>query len=378
MTAARIPTCSWTFLLALPIALTLSGCASVRATAPTNDDPHQALRALAERNHVCAAAIAVIKHGKLASMDAASGCVPAPRLSSDSVFQAASLSKPVFAYAVMKLVEQGRLGLDTPVMKYLPQGYRHRFDPLKAAPSDLVTDKRLQDVTVRMILNHTSGLPNWASGPLEFDTPPGTRWQYSGEGYVLLQRAVEQVTGLPLDRFMEKQVFAPLGMNNSSYVWDQRLSARLLPGTKANGAPRSTLLMTSPVAAFSLSTSAADYAKFLVTVLNDTALTTDVTSSPAVVDKGLGLAWGLGWGIEDSRDERYIWQWGNNPGYRGFVIASPRTKDGFVMLTNGENGLALAEPMVNKILGGEHTLFQSSILGTDVLNFLCNTVRICL
>jgi CubicO group peptidase (beta-lactamase class C family) len=241
-----------------------------------------------------------------------------------------------------------------------------------------VTDERLQDVTVRMILNHTSGLPNWASGPLEFDTPPGTRWQYSGEGYVLLQRAVEQVTGLPLDRFMQKEVFAPLGMTNSSYRWDERISKHLLPGTKANGAPRSTLDLTSPVAAFSLYTSAADYAKFLVVVLSDTGLTRDVVSSPVVVDKDLGLAWGLGWGIEFGQDDRYIWQWGNNPGYRGFVIASPRTQDGFIMLTNGENGLALAEPMVNKILGGKHKLFRSQILGTDVLSVLCNTVRLCL
>lgn len=355
-------------------ALGLSGCTAMTAPVPANLDTHDTLRVLAERNHVCAVAIAVVKRGKLASTDAASGCVPGTKVDADSVFQAASLSKPVFAYAVLKLVEQGKLALDAPVMTYLPDGYRHRFAPLKAEPSELVTDERLQRVTVRMVLNHTSGLPNWASGPLTFDAAPGAEWHYSGEGYVLLQRAVEAVTGQPLDRFMAGAVFQPLGMDNSSYVWNERIAPHLLPGTKANGGPRSALALTTPVAAFSLHTTAADLGKFLVAVLNDDALTRTLTSAPVVADRDAGVAWGLGWGIEEGRS---IWQWGNNPGYRAFVIASTGTRDGFVMLTNSENGLALAEPLTNRILGGEHQLFRSPIMGTDVLNVLCKAVRVC-
>jgi len=232
------------------MALCLSGCASLSTTDPTAGNVHETLKVLAERNHVCAVAVAVIKHRKLDSMDAASGCLPAPSLNSDSVFQAASLSKPVFGYAVLKLVEQGKLALDAPVMKYLPQGYRHRFDPLKAEPSDLVTDTRLQEVTVRMVLNHTSGLPNWAPGPLKFDASPGMEWHYSGEGYLLLQRAVEAVTGQPLNKFMTSEVFKPLAMNHSDYVWNEQIAPNLLPGTKANGAPRTTMNLKDPVAAF--------------------------------------------------------------------------------------------------------------------------------
>ncbi|PHV06851.1 serine hydrolase [Janthinobacterium sp. BJB412] len=367
------------FLLLMPvISIFLSGCASSNRIDLASNNLHETLKILAERHHVCGVTIAVVKSRKLDSIESATGCSPAPTLNSDSIFQAASLSKPVFAYAVLKLLAQGKLDLDVPVVKYLPQGYRHRFYPLKAEPSDLVTDPRLQAITVRMVLNHTSGLPNWASGPLNFDSTPGTKWEYSGEGYVLLQRAVEAVTNQPLDQFMSSQVFKPLAMNHSGYVWNEGIAQHLLPGAKANGTPRAAMDLRSPIAAFSLYTSAADYGRFLVEVLNDDAVIKQISGSPVTVDPSLGLSWGLGWGIERDQDHRYIWQWGNNTGYRAFVIASIQTGDGFVMLTNSENGLELAEPMTQIILPGEHKLFQSSILGGDIVNLLCNTLHLCL
>lgn len=366
------------FLLLLPaISICLSGCAIPHRMAATPGE-EQTLKTLAAEHHICGVAIAVVKNRKLDSMDTATGCLPALTLNSNSVFQAASLGKPVFAYAVLKLVEQGTLELDTPVVTYLPQGYRHQFYPSKAEPSDLVTDPRIEAVTARMVLNHTSGLPNWASGPLGFDSAPGQRWDYSGEGFVLLQRAVEAITGEPLDRFMTAQVFKPLAMDNSDYVWSERTAQGLLPGTKANGAPRATMVLKNPIAAYSLYTSAADYGKFLVAVLNDAHLLKQLSASPVTVDPSLNLGWGLGWGLERSQDDLYIWHWGNNTGYRAFVIASMRTGDGFVMLTNSENGLTLAPAITQKILPAEHKVFQFSRLGDDAINLLCKTVRLCL
>lgn len=353
----------------------LSGCASSRPEpAPESLKAH--LDLLAQRHHVCAVALAVIKDRKLVAIETASACSPAPH--ADSVFQAASLSKPVFAYAVLKLVAEGRLELDAPVVKYLPQGYRRHANPLQTGPAEVVTDPRLQAITVRMALNHTSGLPNWASKALSFEAAPGTRWHYSGEAYVLLQRAVETVTGEPLDRFIARQVFAPLAMRHSDYVWNARLAPYILPGTKANGAPRTTLDLKQPVAAFSLYTSAADYGGFLAALLNDTAVLGQIVASPVQVEPALGLDWGLGWGVEHGPQDRYIWQWGNNTGYRAFAIASLRTGDGFVMLTNSENGLELAKPLAARILRREPSLFQSPMLGGDLLTSLCTTVRLCL
>ncbi|MCX7279270.1 MAG: serine hydrolase [Burkholderiales bacterium] len=271
----------------------LFGCAS-----PGHGDiGAHSLQSLAQEHHVCAVALAIVKNRRLDTVESASGCTPAVAVHADSVFQAASLSKPVFAYAVLKLVEQGKLALDAPLLQYLPDGYRHRHQPLKAEPSDLVSDPRLQAVTARMVLTHTSGWPNWASGPLGFEAKPGSAWGYSGEGFVLLQRAIEAVTGEPLDRFMASQVFQPLGMDHSSYVWSEDIARELVSGTKANGGPRKNMALTQPIAAFSLYTTAQDYGKFLVAVLSDAPLLSQVTASPVSVEPRLGISWGLGWGL---------------------------------------------------------------------------------
>lgn len=114
--------------LLLPFtALSLSGCATPDAAGPART-LHRTLEAQARRHHVCAVAIAVVRDGRLESTDAASGCSPATAVTAvtaDSVFQAASLGKPVFAYAVPELARDGRIDLDAPVMSYLP----HRACP---------------------------------------------------------------------------------------------------------------------------------------------------------------------------------------------------------------------------------------------------------
>lgn len=367
-------------LVPLCFALLAAGCASPSKPDPMQMDLQGALDTLSKEHRVCSAAVAVIKDRKLAAVHSAANCpqARAQDAQENSVYQAASLSKPVFAYAVLKLAAQGRMALDAPVMNYLPQGYRHQFDPSGGQPSAMVTDPRLGAVTVRMLLNHTSGLPNWAWGPLRFDAPPGTEWRYSGEGYVLLQRAVEAVTGEPLDQYMQAHVFRPLDMRRSSYVWNEDIARDLQPGTKANGAPRRTIALEAANAAFSLYTSASDYGNFLAGLLSDREVTGQLTASPVPVDSDLGLSWGLGWGAAQTPGDSYIWQWGNNTGYRAFVMASPRKGDGFVLLTNSENGQALAEPLAQRILPDAHKVFQSSILQGGVLNLLCTTLRICL
>lgn len=367
---------------ALLAALALvAACASAPDAGPASAGLAGLLQHLAHRHHVCGAAVAVIRHRELQPITTASGCDPAPDVRPDSVFQAASLSKPVFAYAVMKLVAQDRMALDAPVLQYLPQGYRHAFDPLQAGPpseTDEVDDPRLREVTVRMLLQHTAGLPNWASGPLRFEGTPGTRWSYSGEGYVLLQRAVEAVTGQPLDQVMREQVLAPLGMAHSSYRWTPQIAERLLPGTKSDGSPRKVHPLRQPVAAFTLYTTAEDYGRFLVALLSDDAVLRKISDSPVEVDTRLNLRWGLGWGIEQTGEDAYLWQWGNNPGYRTFAMVSARSGDGLVMLTNSDGGLKLAEPLVKATLPGEHTVFRSPFLAGGAMAVLCDVLRLCL
>lgn len=359
----------------------MASCASPPDAGLAPAAPAERLAHLAQQHHVCGAAVAVVQQRELQSVTTASGCDPALQVKSDSVFQAASLSKPVFAYAVLKLVQQGHLALDAPVLQYRPQGYRHAFDPLQPGPagqSDEVTDARLRAVTVRMLLQHTAALPNWASGPLRFEGTPGERWAYSGEGYVLLQRAVEAVMRRPLDEIMQVQVFNPLGMARSSYRWTPQIGEHLLPGTKANGARRKGVLLQQPVAAFSLYTTVEDYARFVIALLRDPALLATTADSPVDVDTRLNLSWGLGWGLEQSADGVHLWQWGNNPGYRAFVLAVPGSGDGLVLLTNSDAGLKLVEPLVRANVPGEHKVLRSPFLTAGVIDALCEVLRVCL
>ncbi len=119
-------------LLTPAIALALCGCAGLQQADVSSASLPEALRILAERHHVCGVAVAVIKHRQRDFVVSASTCVPTMTLHADSVFQAASLSKPVLVYADLKLLAQGKLDLDAPLMKYLPLGHRHQQKLLPA------------------------------------------------------------------------------------------------------------------------------------------------------------------------------------------------------------------------------------------------------
>src|SRR3954471_3019576 len=128
----------------------------------------------------------------------------------DTIFAAASLTKPVFAAGVMTLVDDGALELDRPLSEYLPEPY-------------LADDERAASITARMVLSHTTGFPNWrqgsddrvhpSRGPLHLRWPPGTRWGYSGEGFAYLQQVVEQLCAAPVTDWLTDVVLRPLGMS---------------------------------------------------------------------------------------------------------------------------------------------------------------------
>ncbi len=337
----------------------------------------EVLTRLAVSHGVCAVAVAVVRAGKLDRTETASGCQMAFPLAPDAIFQAASLSKPVFARAVLKMATQGKIDLDAPIVNYLPQGYFHRpypFLPDFAAKSTMVDDPRLAFVTARMVLNHSSGLPNWSDGPLHFDFLPGGGWQYSGEGYVLLQRAMEAITQTPLDTMMEKTTLRPLAMSHSSYIWRESFEAGFQKGKNGRG---ETWKFAEAVAPATLYTSAPDYGRFLASVVSDRALMKVILSNPVPVDADLGIEWGLGWGIERTAKDTYIFQWGNNPGYRAFAISSVTTGDGLIVLTNSEDGMALADPLPKIILPGEHQVFKFRLLREGVMASFCGVVRVC-
>lgn len=350
-------------------------CFQSTSAEPLSTDLQTTVERQARDRQVCAVAYATIHAGKISSSGGASGCDHGREPTGDSVFQAASLSKPVFAYAVLKLAHEGKLDLDAPLVSYLPHGYLH-IQNLFAFGQPPITDRvvapEIQAVTARMVLSHTSGLPNWSSGPLGFEFKPGTGWNYSGEGFMLLQRVVESITNEGLDDFMRHRLFDPLEMTNTAFRWKPRFAPAFM-----SGMPRH-MEIPEALSAFSLHTSANDYAKFLAALMADRQALQLIVQSPASVVPKLGLGWGLGWGVEHGENGIFIWQWGNNPGYRAFVMASTHSGDAVVMLTNSEEGLAMAEPIVATVLPGTHSVFKSYLVREGFSHFACKNFDWCM
>lgn len=283
-------------------------------------------------------------------------------VTNETVFEAASLSKPVFAYAVLKLADEGKFDLDRPLNEYLGNNY------------DVGDDERLNNITARRVLSHTTGFPNWRnrdSKTLPIYFTPGERFSYSGEGFEYLRVVIENVTKMPFDEFMKQKVFVPLKMNSSSYVWQEKYkdlhayrhdSLGILAGRNENFEVN---------AAASLQTTAEDYARFVIAVLNGEGLKkqtlrqmimpqimvdekcTNCTARP-VEKLSTEIGWGLGSGLEIVGGETFIWHWGDNGNGKAYFTASTKTKDGVVFFANGATGLAFLREIILDSIGGKH------------------------
>jgi CubicO group peptidase (beta-lactamase class C family) len=140
----------------------------------------------------------------------------------NTMFEAASLTKTATAYAAMRLVERGELDLDKPLFEYFPnQEY-----------PKLAKDERYKKITARLVLTHTTGLPNWGS---QLMREPGIQYAYSGEGFLYLGRTIEQISGISLQEFAQKEIFDPLGMAHTSYVWNDTYAANGACGHDRHG-----------------------------------------------------------------------------------------------------------------------------------------------
>jgi len=269
------------------------------------------------------------------------------RVDATTVFEAASLSKPVFAYAVLQLVDQGVLDLDTPIADY----YEYE---------SITHDERYRLITPRMVLTHSPGFPNWRprGGQLTIDREPGTEFSYSGEGFVYLQLAVMNLTGEPLDQLVRRLVFAPLGMTSSSYLWQEQFEAVVaLPHNSEGDVLRKNKPQSGRGnAAASLHTTAPDFARFLMAVMNGSGLSDSTAAAmlTSQIDVDSNLTWGLGIGLQDSEAGRAFWHWGDNTGYKAYTVTYPEHGVGVVWFTNSENGQSVLEAMLATTVGGEH------------------------
>jgi CubicO group peptidase (beta-lactamase class C family) len=263
----------------------------------------------------------------------------------NTVFEAASLSKPLVAYIALKLVDAGQLVLDRPLAEY-------------AAIPDLA-DPRAGRITTRMVLSHTTGLQNERIGSqrLELAFDPGTQFRYSGEGFLLLQQVVESITREPLDAIAGRLVLKPLGMTRSGFVWRDDFGDNAAIGHGDLGAARQPSRPRTARASSSLQTTAIDYARFVRAFMSREGLsrqTFDQMLAPHV-QAAPRIHWGLGWALEASGTGYAPWHWGDNSnsGFTAFVWMDPRRGRAVLYFANSTTGLSIVRDVL-AIMGGTH------------------------
>ena len=268
----------------------------------------------------------------------------------DTMFEAASMSKPVFAYVVMKLCETGSIGLDTPLTRYTS----NRF---------LEGDQRLDAITARHVLSHTSGFQNWRSEqqPLSIHFTPGEKYLYSGEGYNYLQTVVTSLLRQPFETYMKERLLVPFGMNSSGYVWKDTFATRMARPHDQSGMPTDNKKSTpASVARYgsagALLTTPTDYARFVIEVIHPQPadafrLTPGAVSEmvrPHITVEGgrYPASWALGWQIFHNKDRDFIYHGGDNEGFHCAAVASVAGQSGFVAMTNGEGGTSVLRNLI--------------------------------
>jgi CubicO group peptidase (beta-lactamase class C family) len=301
------------------------------------EDKLEGWKNLARDAGVPGVAVAVLNSDQTISSSGfgmANGKLP---VTTNTIFEAASLSKQIVAFATLELCRAGLLELDTPLAKYVPE-------------PNLELDPRLGLITVRHVLSHTSGLPNWLPESEIAVTrfQPGTRFSYSGIGFGKLQTVIEKITNSSLEEHLQETIFQPLGMQDSSFVWHSNMESRAACGHDQNGEviPKNTV--TQAHAAFSLHSTVLDLATFLQEFLRSSS------SLESQVQINDNVSWGLGWGLEQCASGQYFWQWGNNPGFRPLMAGSRDTGFGVVLLTNGANGDKLWKPILEDLTDVAH------------------------
>jgi CubicO group peptidase (beta-lactamase class C family) len=268
----------------------------------------------------------------------------------------ASVSKPFTALAVMMLRERGQVGYDDPVANYLPELGR-------VAPT----------VTIRQLLTHTSGIPDYGSdlaierpgltnaevlaalaerGTPRF--PPGQRYEYSNSGYVLLGLVVERATGRPLPELLRARVFQPLGMTRTFVYTDPRQKTRAVAVGYGPFGQRDDYgaVLTGDGGVYSTVDDlyAWDRALFADRLVKPATLAEAFT--PGTVREGT-TTYGFGWNVTGEGAERHVWHTGNTAGFRAFIDRRLADRSTVIMLTNHGNSRRVEiDSAIRRILAG--------------------------
>jgi CubicO group peptidase (beta-lactamase class C family) len=343
----------------------------------TADEAELFLRSRLKEGRIPTLSVAIVQDGRVV-FDRTIGVVDRRTrkpVDSRTVLRAASLSKPVFSYLVMRLVDEGLLHLDQRLGAFIDPP----FTAFKEYAS-LAGDARAQALTPAILLTHSAGFPNWrqprATGRLAFQFDPGTEFSYSGEGYYLLQFLLEKKTGRPLAALAREKVFEPLGMTGSSFLWESRFDGNFAVDLDSELAPLIRRTRTNANAAGSLLTNATDYAKFMLAALSGRGLKAETAAAwrtprlrvtgkalhdrekpVASLNDDIQLSWTPGWGSFRSRAGQALFHVGMEEGCENYAVLFPAKHAGIVIQSVSDLTTRLSPAIVAYLIGDVYSPF---------------------
>lgn len=301
-------------------------------------------------------------------------------LKTSTVLYGASFAKEVFAYIVMQLVQENQIDLDKPLVEYLPKPLvDYKITGWNRGYQHLANDDRYKKITGRMCLNHTSGFPNWrwfeADKKLKIKFEPGSRYSYSGEGIYLLQFVIEQITGKDYETISQDRAFKPLGMINTSNVWQNRFDDNLCYGHNPKGEPYELMKWKEASAGGSMSTTLDDFTKFYTALIQSNGLTkasfNEMTKPQvrikskqqfgpdALIDcndnDNIQLSYGLGVGVMKTPYGRAFFKEGHDDGWGHYSICFLDKGIAIIIMTNNDNGESIFKDLLATAIGDTFT-----------------------
>jgi len=355
--------------------LLLAAIFSLLCTGSMAQTPDETVKTLMDKGHVTGMSVGIIKDNQIVSVKSYGYRNKPAGLAMDTAtcVYAASLSKAVFAYLVMQLVGDGVIDLDKPLYTYLPKAL-----PVYPDYKDLEGDDRWRLITARHCLSHTTGFPNWRqfnphdNKKLEIFFTPGSRYAYSGEGLVLLQLAIETVTGRSLEDLAQQRIFGPFGMRRTGYIWYPAFDEDFAVGHTARADTVVKRRRNKPNAAGSMETTIADYTRFLAAVMQhrdipqkvwDQMLSPQIAiyekrqfpslnTDSTLANRAIQLSYGLGWGLfTDPAAGEVFFKEGHDDGWQNYSICIPGRKEAYVFLANSDNAEKMYTELVRRLTG---------------------------
>lgn len=292
--------------------------------------------------------LALIKDGKVVYHKVSGEKNPATheKVDDNTLFEAASVTKPVFSLAVQRLAERGVIDLDKPLYLYLPY-------------PDIAYDERYKLITAKHVLTHRTGFPNWRymneDGKLNIMFTPGTSYNYSGEGFEYLKLVIEKITGKKIEQVLKEEVIDPIGLYHTYFSGNDTLKA-----TKSNGhfnmMPTPVDMPEAPGMAWSMHTEAKIFTRFMLYLLEQKGLKPSTYDSMFTKHSEFKI---------DPGDElpRY-------PDYMGMSLEIRETPFGKTFGHGGNNGDFLCHFEVYKDLKAGYVVFTNSNTSYPLLKVL--------